>query len=567
MNQHSTPKAPPRVALYARYSIDKQRDESIEDQFRQAERYARQRGWSVVARYSDEAISGSVSERRPGYIDLRNALGSGAFDIVLAESTDRISRDPEHMAHFYKMATFNRVDIYTTGRGKVDVLSLGLSSTIAAIYLEDVAVRTRRGLEGRVEKGRSGGGRSYGYRQGKDALGLPETGLLEIDEIQAGIIRRIFRDYAGGDSPLKIAAALNAEGIPSPSVGTERKSSGHWKQNTINGNASRGTGILNNELYIGRLVWNRLTYSKNRHTERRVSRLNPRDLWQIVDVPHLRIVEGDLWQAVKDRQAAQERRTVRLTSTDRNHLSTGQTLRRRRYLLSGLLRCGICGGSMTVAGSGKYRSYYCANAKEKGPSVCSGMKGLHEAKASELVLPALRSELMQPEAYARFREEFRLHLVGSQSASEDALRLHDAQVAELETKHRNLVLAVENGDFAPAIIARLNAVDAELKEKRAARRNLVPPVVELPEDLPVLYRAMMDDLVSALSAEGIASRASDALHELIERVVVHWDEEAQAHRLEIEGDLLEIMRKSAPAELDAVRDGVIFAEVGCGDRI
>lgn len=72
---------------------------------------------------------------------------------------------------------------------------------------------------------------------------------------------------------MKIAAGLNAEGIPSPSVGTERKSSGHCKQNTINGNAARGMGILHNELYIGRLVWNLLTYAKNLDMERRVSRV------------------------------------------------------------------------------------------------------------------------------------------------------------------------------------------------------------------------------------------------------------------------------------------------------
>lgn len=201
MNQHTTPKAPLRVAIYARYSTDMQRGESIADQIRQAERYAGQRGWVVVAHYSDEAISGALSKRRPGYTDLYNALGSGTFDIVLAESTDRIARDQEYMARFYKTATFNRVDIYTTGRGKVDILSLGLSSTMAAMYLEDVALKTRRGLEGRVRKGRSGGGRSYGYRQGTNADGLPETGLLQIDEIQAGIIRRIFRDYAAGTSP------------------------------------------------------------------------------------------------------------------------------------------------------------------------------------------------------------------------------------------------------------------------------------------------------------------------------------------------------------------------------
>lgn len=209
-----------------------------------------------------------------------------------------------------------------------------MSSTMSVIYLEDLAFKTRRGLEGRCGSGMSGGGRSYGYRQVTDARGVPVTGLLEGDEVQAGVIRRIFRDYAAGPSPLKIAAALNAEGISSPSVGAKRRFSGQWRQNTISGNAVRGTGILNNELYNGKLVWNRLTYSKNPETERRVSRLNPLSNWQVVEVPQLRIVDEDLWQAVKERQATQARRRDKAATTDRNRLSSGQALRRRKYLLS-----------------------------------------------------------------------------------------------------------------------------------------------------------------------------------------------------------------------------------------
>ena len=64
-------------------------------------------------------------------------------------------------------------------------------------------------------------------------------------------MRRIFEDYAVGVSPRAIAKTLNAEGMPGPSGRT-------WGPSTIHGNRQRGTGILNNELYIGRLVWNRL---------------------------------------------------------------------------------------------------------------------------------------------------------------------------------------------------------------------------------------------------------------------------------------------------------------------
>jgi site-specific DNA recombinase len=90
-----------------------------------------------------------------------------------------------------------------------------------------------------------------------------------IDPTQAEVVERIFRDYASGTSPRAIAFGLNREGVPGP-----RGSA--WAQSTINGNRQRGTGVLNNELYIGRLVWNRLEYVKDPDTGKRVSRLNPR---------------------------------------------------------------------------------------------------------------------------------------------------------------------------------------------------------------------------------------------------------------------------------------------------
>ena len=71
---------------------------------------------------------------------------------------------------------------------------------------------------------------------------------------------------------------------------------------TIRGQVKRGTGLINDELYIGRLVWNRLRCVKNPETGKRVSRVNPREEWIVTEVPEFRIVDDELWQAVKDRQ-------------------------------------------------------------------------------------------------------------------------------------------------------------------------------------------------------------------------------------------------------------------------
>ncbi|WP_260028268.1 recombinase family protein [Leisingera caerulea] len=567
MSKHSPVERPRRVALYARYSTDMQNPMSVEDQFRLAERYAKVRGWTNAGHYADNAVSGTVSRARPEFQRLSADLASGKFDVVLAESVDRISRDAEHIAAFYKLARFNGVELHTTGRGKIDALTLGLSSIFATMFLEELADKTRRGLEGRVEKGLSAGGKVYGYRQGTDERGAPVKGKRAINEIEAAVVRSIFRDYAAGLSPIAIANRLNEEGIPSPSAGTNRRSSGRWKQNTINGNRDRGTGIINNELYIGRLVWNGLSYVKNPQTERRVSQLNPESEWRTAEVPELRIIGQELWDEVKARQAALSKRSAKIKASDRNKLSAGQSLRRRKYLLSGLLHCGLCGGKMTVAGSGKYKTYYCANAKEMGPQRLHRVPGPsgERCPASRTVRPAGRTDearglraLPAAVPQAPRREQ------GRRPGEAEHLRRPPARAGDEGTQppasHRRR-------GFSPVINERLNTVHGELVKMREKRVEIVPPAVELPEDLPELYRAMVTDLAASLSDEAVAGRAADELHELVERVVVHWDDEAQGHWLSIERNLLEMLRKSAPRDPDAVRGDAIFAEVGCGSRI
>src|ERR1700758_1229072 len=100
----------------------------------------------------------------------------------------------------------------------------------------------------------------------------------------------------------RIAKRLNAEGVSAPSGKA-------WGPSTIHGNRQRGTGILNNELYIGRLVWNRLRYVKDPISGKRVSRLNPESEWIPREVDELRIVNQPLWERVKRRQAELRKNT------------------------------------------------------------------------------------------------------------------------------------------------------------------------------------------------------------------------------------------------------------------
>ena len=101
-----------RAVIYARYSTDLQREASIEDQVRICRQRIDREGWRLVATYSDAATSGA-SRLRPGYQKLLEGARAGAFDVVVAEALDRLSRDQEDVAALYKQLRFRGVRILT----------------------------------------------------------------------------------------------------------------------------------------------------------------------------------------------------------------------------------------------------------------------------------------------------------------------------------------------------------------------------------------------------------------------------------------------------------------------
>lgn len=181
----------------------------------------------------------------------------------------------------------------------------------------------------------------YGYKvlRQLDANGEPIRGDREINPEQADTIRRIFREFASGKSPKAIAKDLNREGVPGP-LGRA------WGDTSIRGHASRGTGIVNNELYARVLVWNRLRFIKAPSTGKRVSRINPESAWIRTEVPHLRIVDDELWNAAPARQKQiSEICGPSPANTLEGRMKRVHLANRPVHLLSGFLTCGFCGGN------------------------------------------------------------------------------------------------------------------------------------------------------------------------------------------------------------------------------
>jgi site-specific DNA recombinase len=180
-----------RAAIYARYSSDLQSAASIQDQLRLCRERIESEGWNLIATYSDRALSGA-DRLRPGYQKLMEDARAGEFEVVVAEALDRLSRDQEDVAALYKRLRFAGVTIITLTEGEITELHVGLKGTMNALYLKDLAVKVQRGLRGRIEAGRSGGGNSYGYKPivEHDSRGERVRGGRKIDPAEAAVVHR-----------------------------------------------------------------------------------------------------------------------------------------------------------------------------------------------------------------------------------------------------------------------------------------------------------------------------------------------------------------------------------------
>jgi site-specific DNA recombinase len=213
-----------RAVIYARFSSELQRDESIEDQVEVCRREAERQGWSVAKVYADRAQSGA-SRFRPQYQQMVADAERKQFDVLVCEALDRLGRKLADIADLYDRLSFSGVKIHTVTTGAVTQLHIGMLGTMAQLYLSDLREKVWRGQLGRARQGRIPGGLAYGYEvvAERDASG---GGRRRIVDDEAAVVRRIFDDYAGGISPRTIAKRLNEEGVPGPS-GRE------WRDTTI----------------------------------------------------------------------------------------------------------------------------------------------------------------------------------------------------------------------------------------------------------------------------------------------------------------------------------------------
>jgi site-specific DNA recombinase len=208
-------------------------------------------------------------------------------------------------------------------------------------------------------------------------------------------------------------------------------------------------------------VWNRQSYVKDPATGKRVSRLNPQDQWIVTAVPELRIVDDQLWQAVKARQSEITESHVKLTAAIRAHHQRNRMTRARRpkSLLSGLVVCGCCGGPYSLRSVDRFA---CSSHISNG--ACSNKRTIARKELEQRVLAGLRDRMMAPEvaaaamrAYAK--ESNRLNR--ERRVNADAWR---AELAKVEKQIRGIVEAIKAGMFHASMKAEMDALEARKQE-------------------------------------------------------------------------------------------------------
>jgi site-specific DNA recombinase len=504
-----TPKPELIAALYRRYSSDVQNDRSIERQTADLEKAAPRLGLKLDERfyYEDRAQSATTLFDRPGLTrHLLGAVEKKLFDVVLVEHTDRLARKGADLFWLAEQFKFlrgpqgNPIKIFTPA-GEVSDLQLTFESYHNAADSAKTSFRVRSGHNDAAREMLICNAAPYGD---DDVLGKP--GVKAPNKSEVEIVNRICRETAARMSPRNIAFGLTRDGVPSPNGGA-------WTFQTIN-------KILQNQLYVGVYVRDKVRKIRNPNTGKRVPRPVAPEDWVTVEMPHLRIVDQDLWDA------AQAVRQERASKTFGNKQVERATVARRLHPFAGLFRCAECGGKMIICGSARKGDRAIACSAAWWRSTCSHGKSYSLARLTKLATDKMHEHLTNPEfvkerAMERAKELARME---REASAERDKTQRDLDRVELKIKKLiRLTLDDESEDIP-------QEAQDELKALRVEKRGL--------EQRLNMLDAKSDGTIPHPSAVKALARDVDTLHEmlrdnpddpacrlalgnLVERVMVH----------------------------------------------
>ncbi|MFH2056221.1 MAG: recombinase family protein [bacterium] len=521
-------------AAYARFSCDLQKDRSIEDQIRLCRAEAERRGWVVGEDqiYADEAMSGSTLESRPGIQALlRAAEGqSRPFDCVIVEDTSRLSRnnidiltivrDLKELGIFVLFVS----DGFDTRNEALSEILLPVHGIKDSMYLSSLASKSRRGMEGQILRGYNAGGRTYGYKyipipdpSGKldKKTRMPKVlgTSIEIDPGQAKVVRMIFAMYMAGSGLKGIATRLTDQHIDPPRKAQQirrGRNVASWCPNTVR-------SFLRNSKYVGDWTWNKTKGNRKRKTGKRTFVDRPKEEWVVTERSELAIVDKGIWDAVQRRIDA------------RGHENKCECRGpRRKYLLSGLLRCGICGANLivsTVKPDGEIE-YRCSFNWQRGAIACPNNLRVRGSEVEGQVIDALRNQLLRPEIIELIVAQTTA-MVREQLEDRDSERQRLVQTRDrLSCEVRNLIDVIASDRNAPesiksailskeADLARIDRMISQVtsssfKDLRIAPSRITDWLADLEgllkEDIAAA-RGQIRDLIGTLTARPLSTRS------------------------------------------------------------
>jgi len=357
-----------KAAIYARFSSQNQRSESIADQITACRRYAARHGHEVLDDhiYADEALSGARKDR-PSLMALVDAAASHDFEMVLVDDLSRLARDNYLMLTVMAELEYEGVRVISVSDGidsgdEEATLGIQLRGIFNEMHLQDLRKKTLRGQLGQKERGFFVGERTFGYRSiavgevrlDKSGKERPDGYKMEIEPSEAAIVLRVFKEFADGKSQTSIVKTLNEEDIPGPA-----KAGKKWSPSTVH-------RMLVNEKYVGRWIWNRTGNRRDPKTGKRRQYEKPQTEWKVHEDEALRIIPEDLWLKAKERKEAT--RDTWPGGKGKRGFSGQRASKEKHYpthLLSGTMICSCCEGTIGQV-SGKGGGYYgCIRAAKK----------------------------------------------------------------------------------------------------------------------------------------------------------------------------------------------------------
>ena len=480
------------AAIYARKSTDQHVAEDAKSVTRQVENaraFAASKGWTVDNRcvYIDDGISGTEFAKRPGFMRMMGTLPRPPFRVLIVSEQKSIGREMSETAMTIKQLAMAGVEIFEYVHGASltpRTPTAKLLSSVQGFSDEDHAVKTsERVHESHTRSAKAGhvvGGRVFGYHNrvifnGEDRDGNPLRShvVLEVNQVEAAVVRRIFALYDAGEGLKRIAMLLNAEGAvpPKPFVRkdpTKVLPVAGWAPGTVR-------AILMRELYHGTVVWNK---SRKRDDFRQVNqRPRPESEWLRAAAPHLRIIDEPLWRRVMSRRHDAETLALQLAG---GRLSGRPPKTATQNLLSGLATCAVCGGSLVVEmvsrKRGRVPEYICYRRRTTG--ACTNTLRMPVVDMNEAVLEAIEEHALTPAAIEQV-----ICLSERDDVTEIQANLAREQ-RDIAKRVARLVVAVETaGDVAAFAVklreleARQRAIVGEVANLRPVPR-LAPAVVE-----------------------------------------------------------------------------------------